>query len=343
MFSIRSPPFSISFSFFLIRCQRFSLPTILFSKTLINSPSLPLRRLGLSTPAAMSSSSGKRSINDVLMGNARAAAKKTNKGGPSSSSSSQPKKLKTLEQCFGAKEKSKTIEEPKPPNADTSVEKPKEMVNEKAENVGREDMVLAKEKDSIVEAEMKSTVKKKVKSLETGTGSSPKKPKTLAACSKSNNAQDKTSKPCQGGKKEQNQDPEPDPSQEKKASLELKKKGENFDPKKAAFWKPGEPVPFRFLAYALDLISNESGRIVITDILSNVFRTVMATTPGDLLATVYLAANRIAPPHEGIELGIGDAALIKALGEAYGRNDDQVKKQLKVIVEKDPNSIFSCI
>ncbi|KAG2548255.1 hypothetical protein PVAP13_9KG156400 [Panicum virgatum] len=97
----------------------------------------------------------------------------------------------------------------------------------------------------------------------------------------------------------------------------------------AAYWKPGEPVPFLFLARALDLISNESGRIVITEILSNVFRTVMATTPDDLLATVYLSANRIAPPHEGIELGIGDASVIRALAEAYGRKEEHVKKDLK--------------
>ncbi|VAH04931.1 unnamed protein product [Triticum turgidum subsp. durum] len=97
----------------------------------------------------------------------------------------------------------------------------------------------------------------------------------------------------------------------------------------AACWKPGEPVPFLFLARALDLISNESGRIVITEILSNVFRTAIATTPEDLLATVYLSANRIAPPHEGIELGIGDASIIRALSEAYGRKEEHVKKNLK--------------
>ncbi|KAF3327943.1 DNA ligase 1-like protein [Carex littledalei] len=296
MFLIRSPQFSFSLFLTCHRCSSLHTP---FSKTL-NSTSFPRLTLSSSPAAAMSSSSsGKRSINDVLMGNARAAAKKTNKAA-APPSSPQPKKVKTLEQCFGAKEK-------------------------ETENVERE------EKNSIVEAELKSTLKQKVKPVEKGTSSSsPKKPKTLAACSKPNNALEKTLKPCQEEEeKPQDKDPESDPSQEKKASLELKKKGENFDPKKAAFWKPGEPVPFRFLAYALDLISNESGRIVITEILSNVFRTVMATTPGDLLATVYLAANRIAPPHEGTELGIGDASLIKALGEAYGRNDDQVKKQLK--------------
>ncbi|XP_073002061.1 DNA ligase 1-like isoform X2 [Typha latifolia] len=129
-------------------------------------------------------------------------------------------------------------------------------------------------------------------------------------------------------KKSENLEDPKNPDQ-KNAILELKKKGQEFDPKAAASWKPGEPVPFLFLARALELISNESGRIAITDILSNVFRTVIATTPGDLLATVYLSANRIAAPHEGIELGIGDASLIKALSEAYGRKEEHVKKQLK--------------
>ncbi|KAH0463174.1 hypothetical protein IEQ34_007756 [Dendrobium chrysotoxum] len=111
--------------------------------------------------------------------------------------------------------------------------------------------------------------------------------------------------------------------------IELRKKGSDFDPKAAASWKDGDPVPFIFLARALDLISNESGRIAITDIICNVFRTVMATTPNDLLPTVYLSANRVAPPHEGIELGIGDASLIKALAEAYGRKEEHVNKQLQ--------------
>ncbi|MQL81887.1 hypothetical protein Taro_014337 [Colocasia esculenta] len=63
--------------------------------------------------------------------------------------------------------------------------------------------------------------------------------------------------------------------------------------------------------------------------MTNVFRTVIATTPGDLVATVYLSANKIAPPHEGLELGIGDATIIKALAEAYGRKEAHVKNQLK--------------
>ena len=43
----------------------------------------------------------------------------------------------------------------------------------------------------------------------------------------------------------------------------------------------------------------------------NCFRTIIATTPEDLLPTVYLCTNQVAPSHEGIELGIGDATLVK--------------------------------
>ncbi|TXG73777.1 hypothetical protein EZV62_002356 [Acer yangbiense] len=109
----------------------------------------------------------------------------------------------------------------------------------------------------------------------------------------------------------------------------LKKKGSEFDPKMVACWEKGDKVPFIFLSLALDMISNESGRIIITDIVCNMLRTVIDTTPEDLVAVVYLAANKVAPAHEGLELGIGDASIIKALAEACGRTEIQVKKQYK--------------
>ncbi|XP_043706255.1 DNA ligase 1 [Telopea speciosissima] len=108
---------------------------------------------------------------------------------------------------------------------------------------------------------------------------------------------------------------------------QLKKKASDFKPKSAAFWKDGEHVPFLFLARAFDFISQEKGRIATTELLCNVFRTVMATTPGDLISVVYLSANKVAPSHEGVELGLGDSALNKVLAEAYGRSEAQIKKQ----------------
>ncbi|GAQ85568.1 putative DNA ligase 1 [Klebsormidium nitens] len=109
----------------------------------------------------------------------------------------------------------------------------------------------------------------------------------------------------------------------------LATKHASYDPLKAATWKPGERVPFLFLAQALDAISNESGRLAMTELLCNVFRTVIATSPGDLLPVVYLVANKVAPAHEGVELGIGEATLVKALAEATGRKEAQIKIDMK--------------
>ncbi|KAI3743238.1 hypothetical protein L1987_60944 [Smallanthus sonchifolius] len=111
--------------------------------------------------------------------------------------------------------------------------------------------------------------------------------------------------------------------------VQLKKKPAKFDPKKAAYWEEGERVPFLFLVRVFYEISKESGRIVITEIVCNMLRTVIETTPDDLVAVVYLLANRIAPAHEGLELGIGDASIIKALAEACGAKEIHIKKQYK--------------
>ncbi|KAB2606640.1 DNA ligase 1 [Pyrus ussuriensis x Pyrus communis] len=109
----------------------------------------------------------------------------------------------------------------------------------------------------------------------------------------------------------------------------LKKKAREFDPKLVANWGQGERIPFVFVCLVFDLIDKETGRIVITDIVCNMLRTVMYTTPEDLVPMIYLAANRIAPAHEGLELGIGDASIIKALAEACGRTEAHTETILR--------------
>ena len=68
-------------------------------------------------------------------------------------------------------------------------------------------------------------------------------------------------------------------------------------------------------------------------IVCNMLRTVIQTSPDYLVLVVYLLANRIAPAHEGLELGIGDASIIIALDEACGCNEAQIRKQYKVMRE----------
>lgn len=112
----------------------------------------------------------------------------------------------------------------------------------------------------------------------------------------------------------------------------LKKKPSQFNPCSISCWEKGEPVPFLFLSMAFDMIDNESGRIKITNILCNLLRTVIHITPEDLVFVVYLSAGRIAPPHKGLELRIGDASIIKALAEVYGSTKSFIKEQFKVCI-----------
>jgi DNA ligase-1 len=106
-----------------------------------------------------------------------------------------------------------------------------------------------------------------------------------------------------------------------------------YDPASAADWPKGAPAPYLFLANVFENISETTKRLEIAEMLTNAFRTILHnSTEGsheDLLAAVYLASNAIAPQHSGVDLGIGDATLIKALAEGDGaeRERDQVRLQ----------------
>lgn len=66
------------------------------------------------------------------------------------------------------------------------------------------------------------------------------------------------------------------------------------------------------------MIEETSGRLRTTEMLSNLFRSVIMLSPDDLLLCVYLCLNKIAPAYEGVELGIGESILVKAIAEATG-------------------------
>eukprot|EP00116_Pleurobrachia_bachei_P002980 sb/3463242/ len=65
-------------------------------------------------------------------------------------------------------------------------------------------------------------------------------------------------------------------------------------------------------------------------ILSNFLRSVAILTPDDLHLCIYLCTNQVAPAYKGIELGVGETVVMRAIQEACGVN---VATQKKMIVE----------
>ena len=102
-----------------------------------------------------------------------------------------------------------------------------------------------------------------------------------------------------------------------------------YDAAATATWKQGGDVPYLFVARNFGLIEDESKRLLITEMLANQFRTVIAVSPQDLLPVVCLTTNKIAPDFENCELGIGDSIMIKAVAETCGRSVAAIKAQLE--------------
>ncbi|KAL8340286.1 hypothetical protein RB601_006401 [Gaeumannomyces tritici] len=96
-------------------------------------------------------------------------------------------------------------------------------------------------------------------------------------------------------------------------------------------WKPGEPVPYAALCATFSLVELTTKRLIITEYCSLFLRQVLRLTPGDLLPTVLLMINKLAADYAGIELGIGESLIMKAIGESTGRSLAVIKQDQKEI------------
>ncbi|KAI0724588.1 ATP-dependent DNA ligase [Cerioporus squamosus] len=92
-------------------------------------------------------------------------------------------------------------------------------------------------------------------------------------------------------------------------------------------------VPYAALAKVFSLIEATTKRIEKTSLLTSFLLLVIRRrAKGDtqsLLQAVYLCINRLCPDYVGIELGIGESLLIKAISESTGRSMATVKADLK--------------
>ncbi|TKY88995.1 hypothetical protein EX895_002236 [Sporisorium graminicola] len=79
-------------------------------------------------------------------------------------------------------------------------------------------------------------------------------------------------------------------------------------------------TPYALLTHAFVNITATRSRLAITTLLTNLLRTVRAHDPESLLPTVYLVSNHIAPPYDGIELGLGGSIINKAIKSVTGKS-----------------------
>jgi len=113
------------------------------------------------------------------------------------------------------------------------------------------------------------------------------------------------------------------PSKSKKATIATVSDKKILD---SISWKGH--LPYSAFCETMEKIEAVTGRLEIQSYLTTLFRQVLASSnPKDLYHLLYLSSNSVAPSYECIELGIGDAILIKAIGEAYGTNPSLVKQK----------------
>ena len=115
--------------------------------------------------------------------------------------------------------------------------------------------------------------------------------------------------------------PEVMKKQMEKVQATLKSSGKDAYPD----WKSGDPVPYAALCTTFSLVEMTSKRLTIIALCSQFLQQVMRLSPHDLLPTVQLMIGKLAADYTGIELGIGESLIMKAIGESTGRNLKAIK------------------
>ncbi len=109
----------------------------------------------------------------------------------------------------------------------------------------------------------------------------------------------------------------PKDAAKKRETLQTAMKSSGKDP--YPDWKAGDPVPYAALCTTFSLIEMTTKRLQISAHCSLFLQQVLKLTPNDLLPTVQLMINKVAADYAGIELGIGESLIIKAISESTGR------------------------
>ncbi|XP_012701845.1 DNA ligase 6 isoform X2 [Setaria italica] len=114
---------------------------------------------------------------------------------------------------------------------------------------------------------------------------------------------------------------------------------EKYLPIEHACWAAGQPAPYLHLARTFNLVEKEKGKIKTTAAFCNMFRSLLALSPDDVLPAVYLCTNKISPDHENMELNIGGSLVVSALEESLGNVAQECRQNQTLLAPPRPLSI----
>lgn len=121
------------------------------------------------------------------------------------------------------------------------------------------------------------------------------------------------------------------PETAKKAREKVQTTLKSIDKDPYPDWKAGDPVPYAALCTTFSKIELTTKRLEILAHCSLFLRQVARLTPDDLLPTVLLMIGKLAADYAGVELGIGESLIMKAIGESTGRNLKIIKEDQQKI------------
>lgn len=89
--------------------------------------------------------------------------------------------------------------------------------------------------------------------------------------------------------------------------------------------EPLPTTPYALLTAAFVLISSTKSRLIITTVLTNLLRVIRHHDRSNLLPSIYLISNSLAPSYDGVELGLGGAIVNKVVKDVTGASSQKLK------------------
>ncbi|PVV03698.1 hypothetical protein BB560_001819 [Smittium megazygosporum] len=93
--------------------------------------------------------------------------------------------------------------------------------------------------------------------------------------------------------------------------------------------KDSNGIYYSEICRMFEQVEQTTKRLEITDITAKYFFKMMSLGSDHLTKCVYLCVNQVAPEYKGIELGVGESLLLKAIASATGKNMTAVKEEVE--------------